>query len=496
MYRGKRSGFIIAVALLGLLAATLACGVGTPQATAAKPTVVITFPTAGATFSLGQDVVVQSVAADPQGINRVELWVDGQIVHTQAVVPAVTSYAASQPWKPSVLGSHIIEVRAFNVNNVTNDPVQLVVTVVEAAAGVPTPTPMPGAPDTPTPTPVPPGVDTPTPTTPPTDTPVPATLPYGGAPTIVALVGLNVRSGPGTAYPVIGVLPAGQAARITGQNADGTWWQIVFPPDSGGRGWVSSAAQYGTAYNLEGVPIVETPAPPTYTPTATPQPTDTPQPTHTPTNVPPTPTHTPVPAAPVIHFFQSDHTSITAGQSATLSWDLSNAQWAHLSDGSTEVGVVAPGNKVVAPGSTTTYTLIAHNAAGNTTAQVTITVIPAAVAVHVSGTLAIQQTYMANLDTGTITTSGADIWFEAQTATQRYVTPRNGAKIKKVSSATYSGCVSASSSLSTSKINITSLPAGSLVCVRTSEGRLAGFRVNSTVGASPGTLHISFTTWD
>ena len=199
---------------------------------------------------------------------------------------------------------------------------------------------------------------------------------------------------------------------------------------------------------------------------------------------------------PVIYFFQSDHYTITAGQHATLSWDLANAQWAHLRWDSNEDGVVAPGNRTVAPDHTTVYTLIAHNAAGDTMAQVTITVNPAAPVVHVSGVLNIQQTYRADLDAGTIGNSGADIWFHAVSATQRYVEPVNGAKLKKVSAATYAGCTAASGSLSSAAININSLPAGSLVCVRTNEGRLAGFRVNSNVGPSPGTLHISFTTWD
>jgi hypothetical protein len=219
-------------------------------------------------------------------------------------------------------------------------------------------------------------------------------------------------------------------------------------------------------------------------------------PTNTPTNVPPTPTHTPVPQLPVIHYFQSDHTTLTAGEHATLSWDLDGAQWAHLRYDGHEDGVTAPGSKTVSPDTTTTYTLIAHSAAGDTTADVTITVNPSGWTVHSSGELAIQQTYMANLDAGTIGSGGADIWFEAQTATQRYVTPRNGAKIKKVTLATHDGCEAASGSLSSSKINITSLPAGSLVCLRTNEGRLGAFRVNSTVGPSPGILHISFTTWD
>jgi formylglycine-generating enzyme required for sulfatase activity len=152
----------------------------------------------------------------------------------------------------------------------TSVPVVVVPLMTEtptATARPPSPTPGVGTP-TPTmppiaPTPTTPPTDTPLPTTPPTDTPVPATLPYGGQPTIVALSGLNVREGPSTLYPAIGSLSTGQAYRITGQNAIGTWWQIVYPPDSDGRGWVASGAQYGTASNVENVPIVEAPPLPT-----------------------------------------------------------------------------------------------------------------------------------------------------------------------------------------------------------------------------------------
>jgi hypothetical protein len=142
------------------------------------------------------------------------------------------------------------------------------------------------------------------------------------------------------------------------------------------------------------------------------------------------------------------------------------------------------------------YTLIAHNAAGETTAQVTITVNPGAPTTHATGALDIPQTYEADLDNGTIGSSGADIWFEAVSATSRYVTPRNGAKIVKVGTGGISRDICASASVSSSKININNLPSGTYVCVRTNEGRVSGFRVNATVGASPGTLKIGFTTWN
>ncbi|MCG3209859.1 MAG: hypothetical protein FOGNACKC_03486 [Anaerolineae bacterium] len=65
-------------------------------------------------------------------------------------------------------------------------------------------------------------------------------------PTLTSLVALNVRSGPGLEYSVVGKLAAGQSTGITGQNPDGSWWQIEYPLDSGQQGWVSADPQYST----------------------------------------------------------------------------------------------------------------------------------------------------------------------------------------------------------------------------------------------------------
>lgn len=109
--------------------------------------------------------------------------------------------------------------------------------------------------------------------------------------------------------------------------------------------------------------------------TATPTPTDTPTwvPASTPTNTP-QPTNTPRP--PTIAYFSAERTTINAGESVTLSWDLSGAQAAYLRYEGTEEGVVAPGGKSVSPAITTVYTLVARNDGGETTAEVTITVFP------------------------------------------------------------------------------------------------------------------------
>ncbi len=65
---------------------------------------------------------------------------------------------------------------------------------------------------------------------------------------------------------------------------------------------------------------------------------------------------------PVINSFSVSPTSITAGGSATLSWQVTGADKVNISPG---IGDVAPvGNRSILPSATTTYTLKATNAAG------------------------------------------------------------------------------------------------------------------------------------
>lgn len=114
---------------------------------------------------------------------------------------------------------------------------------------------------------------TPTPTSIPTlaVSPTPAATPQPGTPLAATTADLNVRSGPGTGYPVLGLLKAGQTAEIAGRSADGGWWQIKFSGVAGERGWLS--AKYVTAQNTANVALVQAPPPPTAVPaTATPVP--------------------------------------------------------------------------------------------------------------------------------------------------------------------------------------------------------------------------------
>ena len=361
--RASRQIILPVAAAFGLFLAILACSISTVPPT--PPSVIITFPQPGASFPRGDEVVVQSVAAvtDGRGITRIELWVDGQIVNTLAINPPAGTYMASQPWLATVAGSHILEVRAYNTDNVSSNPAQVVVVVTDQAATGATPTPSP-APNTDA-SPGPPSPGTP----PPSGTPTEAEVDQiASEPTLTAVIGVNVRSGPGVEYaPPIGWLAEGQTARITGRNAESTWWEIEYPAGTARRGWVSARPQYTQARNAESVPIV--PAPPL--PTATPTHTPTPTPTSTPTA---TPTVTPNPLRPVIFYFQADRTAIAPGESVTLRWDLANAESASLRYDDREEAVVAPGMKTVAPVRTTVYTLVARNANGTVIADLTITV--------------------------------------------------------------------------------------------------------------------------
>lgn len=134
-----------------------------------------------------------------------------------------------------------------------------------------TATPLATASPTPTVTPVDPTV---------TPTPLPPTAsPTSAAPQVVADSTVNVRSGPGLNYPVIGSLPPTTPLLILGRTADQSWWQLQLPGNQ--TGWV--AASVVEARNTAEVPVAQAPTPPE--PTATPIP---PEPTRVPFQFEPT----------------------------------------------------------------------------------------------------------------------------------------------------------------------------------------------------------------
>ena len=77
---------------------------------------------------------------------------------------------------------------------------------------------------------------------------------------------------------------------------------------------------------------------------------------------------------PVINLFSATPTPITAGQSSTLAWNVSNASSLSIDNGVGNVTGVT--STIVRPASTMTYTLTAANANGTSTAQATVVVSP------------------------------------------------------------------------------------------------------------------------
>jgi hypothetical protein len=120
----------------------------------------------------------------------------------------------------------------------------------------------------------------------------------------ITLNSANVRSGPGTNYPMISVLRANAIVRVLGRNNDGSWYNIEL--EEGQTGWLAASTSIGVnPAALEAVPVAATipvpqtaaPSPTsTLTPTSTPPPPTPPPP---PTEAPlPTPTITPDPFKP------------------------------------------------------------------------------------------------------------------------------------------------------------------------------------------------------
>ncbi len=88
---------------------------------------------------------------------------------------------------------------------------------------------------------------------------------------------MNVRSGPGVVYPLVGQLAQGAQVPIIAQDPAGQWWQVCCV--NGQEAWIASWV-VETFNDTSGVPVAQNiPTPP---PTPTPRPTPTPAPTPTP----------------------------------------------------------------------------------------------------------------------------------------------------------------------------------------------------------------------
>ncbi len=338
---------ICAIILLSI--ALVACQVVSSSA----PVSTIVQPKMDAALVVNQSVGIESLSLSQSGIERVDLYVDDVLVQSTEADGA-QSFSTIQRWTPTRSGTFQLETRAIDLDGNQSSASPITVLVGEAAARVTlvasTFTPVPQQSQ---------AMDTATPSA----TPIPATVTPTPTPIVARILtktDLNVRAGDSSEFDVVGILLSGATARLTGINAERTWWRIEFEGVPDNTGWISADPQYGTAINGETVPVVNS--------AATPTPTVTPTPTATPTN-------TPVPLVdyPVIHYFRADKLNISQGTAVLLQWDVSGADELYLYPGGSG-GVVSPGDMQVTPDTTTIYRLVAKNARGEVQATVTINV--------------------------------------------------------------------------------------------------------------------------
>jgi uncharacterized protein YraI len=100
--------------------------------------------------------------------------------------------------------------------------------------------------------------------------PVQTTPPPAGAATATAIDFVNLRSGPGTEYLLLGTVAPGTTGEVTGKSEDGAWWQVKVPTSfyAPGLAWVS--ADWVLTANTGSVPVVAAPPPPPTSVTTTP----------------------------------------------------------------------------------------------------------------------------------------------------------------------------------------------------------------------------------
>lgn len=360
-----------------------------------KPIVIIVSPPSGSVYTVGDEVIVQSTSTDPIGITRVELFVDGDLVRQDPspIQQGQAQFSLIQSWIAQGAGPHTITVRAFNsqgnwaesgiIINVNEQTALQPTAIIPIATAVPLATPLP---TTVSETAVPP-----------TTAPVPPPTTATSAPPCVNnsqfVADVTVPDGtiftPGAVFTKIwrvrnngtcswenyslvfvsGTQMAGSALfpvpdTPPGQTADLTV-PMTAPTNYGAyTGLWRMRDANGKVFGTNLTVVINVPAPPTVTP---------PTPTATPTATNP-------PAAcsgrPNDFTFSASSTSITPGQSVTLSWSaVTNATGVFLDGGEfSNEGVATPGERIVTPGATTTYTLRAICAASGQTREKHVTI--------------------------------------------------------------------------------------------------------------------------
>ena len=92
--------------------------------------------------------------------------------------------------------------------------------------------------------------------------PVTTEPPPAGSATATAVDYVNLRSGPGEEYLIIGAAAPGATGAVTGKSEDGLWWQVSVPTSYYYEGFAWVSADWVYTANTENVPVVAAPPPP------------------------------------------------------------------------------------------------------------------------------------------------------------------------------------------------------------------------------------------
>jgi hypothetical protein len=104
------------------------------------PAVAISRPVEGQFLEVDQPTTVESVSIDADGVTRVELVINDQVVWVDANADPEpdTPFIVAQPWTPKSPGEYIVQVRAFNAANATGQSKPITIQVVTELAAIAT----------------------------------------------------------------------------------------------------------------------------------------------------------------------------------------------------------------------------------------------------------------------------------------------------------------------------------------------------------------------
>ncbi|HUG49271.1 MAG TPA: Ig-like domain-containing protein [Candidatus Limnocylindria bacterium] len=230
--RGVRPRWQIRGAWLAVLAAVLVAACTSAPTTTptigpgGRPGVAIDSPANGSPTPVGQPLIVQARAEDPNGsgVNRIDLRVGDILVDSESTVGLVpqASFSAALSWTPSADGVVTLSVTSYRPDGTASPPATITVAVTlsgqspppiapsptptSVAVATPTPfvpTPVAGPTPTPAPRPTLPPFATPSPTPSPTPEPTPEPIAIDLAVTLADLPGSWVV---GTEYTISAIV--------------------------------------------------------------------------------------------------------------------------------------------------------------------------------------------------------------------------------------------------------------------------------------------------